>query len=88
MEVSMVSSPMSPREPQKKRTREEDDYRGIEDLDRAELDDEIESHDEEPSPAREDGGESDGEDWLNETGVRRNPSKTPAPRVAPARAIG
>lgn len=72
----MVSGPKSPREPHPTRPRAEDEYRGIEQLDRAELD---EAHDEHRAP------EADDEDWSSdETGVRRHPGSTPAPLPTPA----
>lgn len=83
----MVSSSKSPRVPEKKRPREEE-YRGMEQLDRPELDD---VGDEEPTapgakPNRESDG--DGEDWLNDTGIRRSPRSTPPPepREVPVKA--
>ena len=79
----MVSSQKFPREPHHKRPRAEDEYRGIEQLDRAELDEELdeelEAHDEPRAP------EADDEDWSrDDTGVRRNPRSSPVPLSTPA----
>lgn len=68
----MIDGSKSPRGPETKRPREEE-YRGIEQLDRPELDD---VGDEEAKGHRK---EPESEDWLNDTGVRRSPRNTPAP---------